>query len=304
MSNQETNSRFLNFFRAVPLLLLAAISLIVTLSQDSLYELSKFMAEADGYGSSWKSLYIVCGPLALMAIMATILNWKKKKGRWFSHAFYLLYPLIAGFSIWLWELLGIALMVIFLLAFLFNESDFLEDKGSLSVFGIIGLVVGGCYIIARLATSHAGWTDVALLCIYGVFLLYSIIAAITTTEGDTATLSMSGFRTVRKPALFLSIPFLISLFLLGMLFIAPNISYSFASSPSSKVAPPAANYFYCTGNDINVRESPNTQSRVLGKLQRNNQVNVLSGEQGFYKIEYNGGIGYVSVKFLQTTMSN
>jgi hypothetical protein len=301
MSNQVSYSRFLNLFRAVPLLLLAAISLIVTLSLDSLYELSMEEAE-DG---SWSSLYIVCGPLAIMAIMATILNWGEKKERWFLHvAFYLLYPLVVGLSIWLWELLGIALMVIFLLVFLFNESDFLEDEGSLSVFGIIGLVVGGGYIIARLATSHAGWTDVALLCIYGVFLLYNIIAAITTTE---ESVGVSGIRTARHPALFLSIPFLISVFLLGMLFIVPNISYSFktSSTPSINVAPPATtyHYFYCTSNSINVRESPDTKSRVLGKLQRNDRVRVLSSEQGFYKIEYKGGVGYVSVKFLETTKS-
>lgn len=48
-----------------------------------------------------------------------------------------------------------------------------------------------------------------------------------------------------------------------------------------------------TGNDINVRSGPSTGDDKLGTVNEGESVTILGEESGWYKIEYDEGIGYV-----------
>ncbi len=55
---------------------------------------------------------------------------------------------------------------------------------------------------------------------------------------------------------------------------------------------------YISGNSVSLREEANSSSNVILKLLKNTKINVLSEEDGWAKVEYNGNIGYVSTKYV------
>lgn len=55
---------------------------------------------------------------------------------------------------------------------------------------------------------------------------------------------------------------------------------------------------YISGNSVSLREQAESSSNVILKLLKNTKVNVLSEEDGWAKVEYNGNIGYVSTKYV------
>jgi len=50
---------------------------------------------------------------------------------------------------------------------------------------------------------------------------------------------------------------------------------------------------------LNIRSAPNANSEVIGKLERGTSVTVLSVENDWAKISYNGKDGWVAVRFLE-----
>ena len=56
-----------------------------------------------------------------------------------------------------------------------------------------------------------------------------------------------------------------------------------------------------TGSNVNVRASASTSGRKLGSMSRNETVEIISSSNGFYKIVYKGGIGYVSADYVRVT---
>lgn len=52
------------------------------------------------------------------------------------------------------------------------------------------------------------------------------------------------------------------------------------------------------GNSLNVRKGPSTNSEKIGSLPRGAKVKVISDSNGWSKIKYNDGIGYVSSEYL------
>lgn len=60
-----------------------------------------------------------------------------------------------------------------------------------------------------------------------------------------------------------------------------------------------ADYYRVTAsNGLNVRASANKNSEVLGQLSQGNVVDVISIENGWANINYNGWQGYVSTSYL------
>lgn len=55
---------------------------------------------------------------------------------------------------------------------------------------------------------------------------------------------------------------------------------------------------YISGNSVSLREEASSSSNVILKLLKNTKINVLSEEDGWAKVEYNGNIGYVSTKYV------
>ncbi|MFR5265218.1 SH3 domain-containing protein, partial [Clostridium sp.] len=49
---------------------------------------------------------------------------------------------------------------------------------------------------------------------------------------------------------------------------------------------------------LNIRRSPSTSSSIVGTLSNNTKVIILEKTNGWYKISYNGTVGYVSGSYL------
>ena len=58
--------------------------------------------------------------------------------------------------------------------------------------------------------------------------------------------------------------------------------------------------YYCNTTSLNVRSTANNNANIIGKLIKNQEVHVYSIDNGFAKIDFNGGIAYVSVDFLKS----
>ena len=60
-----------------------------------------------------------------------------------------------------------------------------------------------------------------------------------------------------------------------------------------------------TADTLNVRSLPNTSGKILGTLKNGTSVTILGTEStGWYKINYKGGIGYVSNKYISVQSTN
>lgn len=49
---------------------------------------------------------------------------------------------------------------------------------------------------------------------------------------------------------------------------------------------------------LNVRKSPSTEAKIIGRIDKGSTVTVYSESDGWCEIEYNGGIGYVSKEYI------
>ncbi|MDR0830109.1 MAG: SH3 domain-containing protein [Prevotellaceae bacterium] len=185
--------------------------------------------------------------------------------------------------------------------------DFFDSGKAETLVRILFFAIFAIFLIAIWATKGF-W--IALLCLFiGVFLAIFLVIV-----------SKIGLKIIRFVTLAISyviewfclirLPYEIAVVVIAGLityFISSGIDFGniFQSNNQTEQieAPqPVENYFYCNDNNINVREFPNTKSRILGKLQLNDKINVLSNyEKGFKKVEYKGEVGYVYAKFLQNT---
>lgn len=61
---------------------------------------------------------------------------------------------------------------------------------------------------------------------------------------------------------------------------------------------------YVNTSSLNVRSGASTSYSVIGKLSKGSKVEVISTSNGWSKIKYNGQTGYVSSKYLSSTISD
>lgn len=54
---------------------------------------------------------------------------------------------------------------------------------------------------------------------------------------------------------------------------------------------------------LNVRSGPGTEHPVIGGLRAGAAISIIGNENGWWKIKYNGGVGYVSGKYIDTKPS-
>ena len=58
---------------------------------------------------------------------------------------------------------------------------------------------------------------------------------------------------------------------------------------------------YVNATSLNVRSGPSTSNSIIGKLSSGTEVEVISTSNGWSKIKYDGGTGYVSSKYLSSS---
>ena len=58
-----------------------------------------------------------------------------------------------------------------------------------------------------------------------------------------------------------------------------------------------------TARKLNVRSTPDTSKSAIGVLYKGDTVSIISQESGWYKINYNGKIGYVSASYIKVEQS-
>ena len=56
-----------------------------------------------------------------------------------------------------------------------------------------------------------------------------------------------------------------------------------------------------TGSSVNVRSGPSTSASVLGSLKKGDGVEIISQNNGFYRIVYNSGTAYISSSYVRVT---
>ena len=61
---------------------------------------------------------------------------------------------------------------------------------------------------------------------------------------------------------------------------------------------------YNVSTNLRVRSGASTSSSVLGYLTNNTEVNIVGSEGEWYKIQYNGGYGYVSKEYITTNLNS
>lgn len=57
-------------------------------------------------------------------------------------------------------------------------------------------------------------------------------------------------------------------------------------------------------DDLNVRKAPSADSEKIGTIAKGGTVQIISEENGWYKIAFNGGYGYVAIEFIRINGSN
>lgn len=55
---------------------------------------------------------------------------------------------------------------------------------------------------------------------------------------------------------------------------------------------------------LNVRKSPSANAEIIGQIEKGSTVTVYSESDDWYEIEYNGGVGYVSKKYIKSKGNN
>src|SRR5699024_2900886 len=67
-----------------------------------------------------------------------------------------------------------------------------------------------------------------------------------------------------------------------------------SSDQQSDTTPNIAEDYICTGDGVRIRLGAGTSHQIIGKVDQNQKLQVVGQVNGWYKIKYNGTIGYIS----------
>ncbi|MCM3735402.1 SH3 domain-containing protein [Bacillus cytotoxicus] len=76
------------------------------------------------------------------------------------------------------------------------------------------------------------------------------------------------------------------------------------AAQTTKAAPKSDTKYTVNADVLRVRTGPSTNSDVSSRVYEGQTLNVIGQENGWYKISYNGKVGYVSGEFVNTGTSN
>lgn len=74
--------------------------------------------------------------------------------------------------------------------------------------------------------------------------------------------------------------------------------------PSNKQEPLFTGTVNTEKDPLNVRKSPSANAEIIGKLEKGSTVTIYAESGDWYEIEYNGGVGYVSKKYIKSKDNN
>ncbi len=173
-------------------------------------------------------------------------------------------------------------------------ADYSEQiTGVLSIFLLICLAIP---FIIWLFSLGLFWGIVA-----GVFLGGIAYYAAMIVVGIFAFISNIALGIIRY-IFYSGVSFLISLLIIGGL-----IGYSYFENskqtintyPSVENTTIATKKYYCNVKSLNVRSLPDENAYIIGKLKRNQIIDVLEISNGFAKIKYDSSFGYISERYIK-----
>ena len=228
------------------------------------------------------SLYALIIPLC-------IAGFSRLEDNWGLILILLLFPPVLALSYWLWELLAWAMfgiLFIWLLMAFDNEDAY------------IGLIIAeGVYAICRVFGSFGDGNldtigDALFITILGGYMLYiSLVDTLYYKEK---------FKPSGISMLYILIMCITLLCLSGL-----NKSATTTTKKVVQTTTVQKTIYYCTATSgVNVRYTPSTNSKVVGKLKHGEAVEVLEKGGTFTKIAYNhskGTSAWVSTEYLSPT---
>ncbi|MCC8187963.1 MAG: hypothetical protein LIP08_10825 [Bacteroides sp.] len=178
----EKAEKIKNLFRPFPLIfIMLFLVVLIHFLPEIKSGLAEYMQDVENPGA-YKTLYYATIPLFIATIPVGILQWKTHQAYFWGILFFsLTLPWAIGFSIWLWEWIGIIWMGFFLLCMLamYMEEKEDEDDKEAHMDGLyLGLYVTGglAYLVFRLFGSHTAQLDLSLI---GMLFLFTLAKSIT-----------------------------------------------------------------------------------------------------------------------------
>lgn len=186
-------------------LIVAAVIFLLTNTWVAL-SLGSYLNDVEDPGE-WASLYMITVPLLVLAMPLFVLKWYYFRDEIVKQIiFCALYPVSVSLSIWLWEWLGVILMgFVLLFAWVILNVDSDEKKGGVGIMVYLGIIFV-LYILARIRWGHQGIQDVALLVLYGGYLLRHAVTI----------LFVPAPRIIRRINFYYFFPLIVSLLMLGL----------------------------------------------------------------------------------------
>lgn len=56
---------------------------------------------------------------------------------------------------------------------------------------------------------------------------------------------------------------------------------------------------YATGDGVRIRKSPSLNGKIIGKVNKGTILYAISYSNGWYKVRWKGGIGYINARYFE-----
>ncbi len=167
------------------------------------------------------------------------------------------------------------------------------------IIALIALVVAGVGYVISVWINEGFFMAILAAILAGVVgVIGWYVIAFVVVVG--VNLVMYGFRFIFWNGWSLLLTLLVGLSIGGYVLINnSSTNFSRPKQVKTEVVQPATEFYQCTASSLNVRTAPNTNSTVLGTIQKNQSVEVYEIKDGFARISYKGQTGYVSIRFLK-----
>lgn len=269
---------FLIFLKAAPDMVRALESYITYGPEDNFAK----------YG--WYLYYLII-PFCVSGLSRAKYHWPMLIGLMLS-------PVALFLSYWLWELLGWAVMGVYLII-LFTIVDVTDTRTGKEhdIYKWTVIATCGTYAVLRVigglwASDILGFIDLAfVIAIGGYFMVTSIVDCFKSHESLEYAFN--------QPS---SISFLYILIILILMILMAGTegrrSHRSAANQTNQQTTAQTSTYVCTANTLNIRRMPNSSAQTIGKLKKGEKVEVYQMVYDYAEISYAGQKGYVSKKYI------